>query len=462
MPGLHFEMIERVDQGRRVREAEFDKSIFPRVKELTEKYAIKYDPAYPIPSDDAMADRLFAAGMEYAVEKGLWVLDTQKVVHFSEAEIWRYLDNFHTPMSFGYGKDQVMMYPRKPESDVRALVIGGAAGSSMTEGETYVKHMMNFAMEPTNDLIANGNPAFIEGREIRPYSPNEVHGAIQEVGWIREAIRRSGRPGMPMFVAPGCAASAPPAVAIINEERGLRKGDFMYAALLTELKSDYDRLIRAVAAVENGVHVATLLAPMIGGWAGNAEGAAICGVAETLLAAVCHSSTLVVHHPVHMSLKNGATTHRQTLWMESVVGQAMSRNTTFPIGQNVFLDARAGTYEVLWEAAANAIVAVSSGQHTGPGPSGITGGDDVDMISGIELRMLGETTRAVTGMSRKQANEIAVKCLEKYEPTLGNPPKGKPMQELYDFKKLKVGDEWLGMFEEVKAEIKSWGMPYRY
>jgi methylamine--corrinoid protein Co-methyltransferase len=281
------------------------------------------------------------------------------------------------------------------------------------------------------------------------------------VGWIREAIRRSGRPGMPMFIAPGCAASAPPAVAVINEERGVRKGDFLYAALLTELKSDYDRMIRAVAAVENGVHVATLLAPMIGGWAGTPEGAAICGTAEVLLAAVCHSTTLVVFHPVHMSLKNGATTHRQTLWVESIVGQAIARNTVFPIGQNVFLDARAGTYEVLWEAAANSIVAVSSGQHTGPGPSGITGGTDVDMISGIELRLLGETTRACTGMSRKQANELVCACLAKYEPTLGNPPKGKRMPDLYDVKRLKPTDEWLDMFESVKSELKGLGVPYR-
>ena len=461
MPGLHFEMMERIDQGPRMREEDFDKAIYPKVKQLTEKYAIKYDRTQPVPSDDAMADRLFAAGMELAISTGLWVLNTQKVVKFSEAEIWRYLDNYHSPLVLGYGKDQVMLRARRPESDIPALVIGGAAGSSISEGEVYVKHMMNFALEPTVDLIANGNPEFIEGREIRPFSPIEVHGAIQEVGWIREAIRRAGRPGMPLFVAPGCAASAAPAVAIINEERGVRKGDFMYAALLTELKSDYDRLIRATAAVENGVHVATLLAPMIGGWAGGPEGAAICGVAETLLAAVCHSSTIVVHHPVHISLKNGATTHRQTLWVESVVGQAMARNTKFPIGQNVFLDARAGTYEILWEAAANAIVAVSSGQHTGPGPSGVTGGDDVDMITGVEVRMLGETSRAVTGMSRGQANELVCYCLEKYEPTLGSPPRGRRMQDLYDFERLKPKDEWLGMFEEVKAELKSRGVPYR-
>ena len=461
MPGLHFDMMERVDQGPRVREKIFDQAIFPKVKKLAEKYNIKYDPAHPVPDDDGMADRLFEAGMEMAIDTGLWVLNTQKVVKFTKAEIWRYLDNYHSPLVFGYGKDQVVMYPRKPESNVRALVIGGAAGSSVTEGEVYVKHMMNFALEPTVDMIANGNPQLIEGREIRPNSPIEVHGAIQEVGWIREAIRRAGRPGMPMFIAPGCAASAAPAVAVINEERGVRKGDFLYAALLTEFKSDYDRLIRAVAAIENGVHVATLLAPMIGGWAGNAEGAAICGAAETLLAAVCHSSTIVVLHPVHISLKNGATTHRQTLWVESIVGQAISRNTIFPIGQNVFLDARAGTYEVLWEAAANAIVAVSCGQHTGPGPSGITGGDDVDMISGIEVRMLGETSRAVTGMPRKQANELVCFCLEKYEPTLGNPPKGKRMQELYDFERLKPNDEWLEKFESVKSELQGRGVPYR-
>ena len=461
MPGLHFEMMERVDQGPRKQEKEFDKAIFPKVKELARKYDIKYDPAHVVPHDDSMADRLFAAGMEFAVDMGLWVLDTQRVAKFSEAEIWRYLDNYHSPLMFGWGKDQVMLRHRKLDSDTPALVIGGAAGSSVSEGEVYVKHMMNFALEPTVDMIANGNPKVIEGREIRPYSPLEVHGAIQEVGWIREAIRRSGRPGMPMFVAPGCAASAPPAVAVINEERGLRKGDFMYAALLTELKSDYDRLIRAVAAVENGVHVATLLAPMIGGWAGGPEGAAICGAAETLLAAICHSSTIVVHHPVHMSLKNGATTHRQTLWVESIVGQAFSRNTVFPIGQNVFLDARAGTYEILWEAAANAVVAVSSGQHTGPGPSGITGGDDVDMISGVEVRMLGETTRAATKLDRKQANEIVLYCLQKYEPTLGNPPKGKRMQELYDFERLKPNNEWLEMFEIVKAELKGLGLPFR-
>jgi len=366
------------------------------------------------------------------------------------------------PLQLGYGKDQVILQPRRPDSDIRPLVAGGAAGSSVSEGEIYTKLMMMYALEPTIDLVSNANPALIEGRELRNYSPLETHGAIQEVGWIREAIRRSGRPGMPLWVAPGSAASAPAAIAIINEERGLRRGDLIYAAMLTELKLDFDRLHRAVAGIENGLHIACLLAPMIGGWAGPAECAAIIGTAEVLLAAVAFSATLVVNHPVHMSLKNGATTHRQTLWMESVIGQAISRNTVFPIGQNVFVDARAGTTEILYEAAANAIVAVTSGQHTGAGPSGVVGGEDIDMISGMEARMMGEVSRAVTGMTRKDANPIVEYCLSKYEPTLGSPPKGKRMQELYDMSTLTPSAEWQGTFEQVKADLQAHGVTFRY
>ena len=462
VPGLYFETMERCTMGKRVHEEAFDTAILPRVRALIEKYDLpRYNREEIIPSDDAAADRYFAAGMEFAVETGMWVLDTQKVIKFTEEEILRCLDNFKMPLWFGSGKDQVCLEPRKPESTTRSIVFGGAAGSSVSEGDTYTKLMMMYAMEPTNDFVTNANPAYIEGREVRPFSPLEVHGAIQEVGWIREAIRRAGRPGKPLFVAPGTSATSPPAIAVINEERGLRKNDFIYAAILTEMKTDYDRLSRAVAGLENGLNIATLLAPMIGGWAGPPEGAAIAGIAATLYAAVSYDATIVVNHPVHMDLKNGATTHPQTLWVQSVVGQAVSRNCVFPIGQNVFVNARAGTEDVLYEAAVNGIVAVSSGQHTGPGPSGITGGDDIDQISGMEARIMGEATRAATGMTRTQANEIALKCIAKYEPTILTPPQGKTIHELYDMATMKVTDEWLGKYETVKDQLKEWGLPIR-
>ncbi len=89
------------------------------------------------------------------------------------------------------------------------------------------------------------------------------------------------------------------------------------------------------------------------------------------------------------------------------------------------------------------------------------GRDDVDMVTAMEVRMLGEFSRAATGMPRKVADEIVGKCLEQYEPTLGHPPGGKRFQELYDLSRLKPTADWLGMFETVKSQLKAWGVPLR-
>lgn len=462
MSGLYFETMERIHEGSRVKEREFDKGIARKSKELVEKYDIRYKSTRVVNTDDAMADRLFEAAMEFAVDRGLFCLSTQKVVKFSESEIMEFHHNYHTPLLLGQGKDQVLLKHRLPESTTPCLVIGGGSGSEVTEGGLFVKHMMNFALEPTADLVSTLTPSTIEGMMLRPGSPMEIHGVIQEVAWVREAIKRAGRPGMPLLVGPACATTAAAGIAAMNEETGIRKGDIIIATMLTEMKIEYDSLARAVAFIENGLNVVTLYAPMIGGWAGGPEAAAIVGTAQCLLAGPAHDAMMAINHPVHMNLKSGATTRPDTLWIESISGQAISRNVHFPMGQNCYFDARSGTKEILYEAVANAIVAVTSGQHTGPGPSGVVGGEDVDFCTGLEQRMMGEVSRAVTGMPREKANEIVLKCLEKYMPTSGNQPPGKRMPELYDVNLNKPTQEWLGIFEEVKAEARSWGVPFLY
>ena len=124
MPGVYFDTLERIDIGPRVREEDFDTAILPRACKL----AKKYDISTIVLSRCRTMTRWPTACSQpvwFAVETGLWVLDTQRVIRFTEAEIWRRLDNLDTPLVFGYGKDQVVLLPRKPESSVRPLVIGG-------------------------------------------------------------------------------------------------------------------------------------------------------------------------------------------------------------------------------------------------------------------------------------------------------------------------------------------------
>ena len=68
MPGLYFETMERCTEGKRVHEEDFDIAILPRIRRLMEKYEIEFNREEIIPSDDGMADRLFAASMEFAVD----------------------------------------------------------------------------------------------------------------------------------------------------------------------------------------------------------------------------------------------------------------------------------------------------------------------------------------------------------------------------------------------------------
>ena len=42
------------------------------------------------------------------------------------------------------------------------------------------------------------------------------------------------------------------------------------------------------------------------------------------------------------------------------------------------------------------------------------------------------------------------------------PSYSKCPQELYDINKLMDKDEWLGMFEEVKSELKDWVVHFHY
>jgi methylamine--corrinoid protein Co-methyltransferase len=54
---------------------------------IVKEYGIKYDPKFPIPSDDDLADRLFQAGMKLYSEVGTYCIDTERVIQFTSEEL---------------------------------------------------------------------------------------------------------------------------------------------------------------------------------------------------------------------------------------------------------------------------------------------------------------------------------------------------------------------------------------
>jgi hypothetical protein len=113
---------------------------------------------------------------------------------------------------------------------------------------------------------------------------------------------------------------------------------------------------------------------------------------------------------------------------------------------------------MLYELAAYSIATSVSGQAMLQA-SMSAGGRIPRHVSGLEARLCGEVAHAVSGMSRRQANELVQHLLEIYEPDLKTNPIGQPFEEVYDVENVEPTPEWQGMYDEVSNELVQMGVP---
>ena len=63
-----------------------------------------------------LADRFFEAGVEFAAEIGLFMTDTDSVIHVSKEEILEALKDAPETLTLGEGTDKVDLQARFPEA----------------------------------------------------------------------------------------------------------------------------------------------------------------------------------------------------------------------------------------------------------------------------------------------------------------------------------------------------------
>jgi len=100
-----WDVVERCSSGEWMRESDYDALLYRNVSELTGKYDLKFDPESIIPSDDALADRAFEAGIELFLRMGFYCLDTNRVVRFTRHELEDRLEAAPETYVWGQGKD---------------------------------------------------------------------------------------------------------------------------------------------------------------------------------------------------------------------------------------------------------------------------------------------------------------------------------------------------------------------
>ncbi len=447
-----------MDNGPIMEEAEFDKLLSKTVRKLTRKYEIKKDPEDAILYDDAMADRLFAAGMELAVTMGVYCTDTHTRIMFTEEEIIEALRWTPDHVTYGSGLDKATVRTRTPESSIVPCICGGGFGTPIPE-EWFSAVMESYAKEPVVDTIVGCNFYTTHGRTPKTRSPWEVLLAWREVELIKSAAQRAGRPGIGIGVVEN-------AVSEIGELSGSSYGgfpqeDWHHTCFVSELKTNYGLLIKVAHLVKTGCIIHSFYNSILGGYAGGCEGVAICSVAGIIMEATINMATTFSNCPTHPFYN--CDTAPELIWAASAVQNAVSRNTH--LCTTVMTSPVSGpcTKSLLYECAAMAGGATVSGAARIDGVRSAVG-VEILHVSGLEVRFNGEIAHAVanSGITRKEMNELIKEFEKGYVPVIDKKPIGKSFLECYDPIKIEPTQEWLDIYGEVRDHVERLGLSMKH
>ena len=133
---------------------------------------------------------------------------------------------------------------------------------------------------------------------------------------------------------------------------------------MVELKTDFDQLSRVAYLYNIGAVRVDLMTPLIGGVGGAAPGTAVVSVADHLLGVVLYDADYHMFSLTHLHYVNN--TDPLGLWVQSMVGQALARNTKIVALNDIYVVSGPGTTDLFYECAAGAIVTTVAGlQHAG-------------------------------------------------------------------------------------------------
>jgi methylamine--corrinoid protein Co-methyltransferase len=449
------EIVKRAQSGPFMKENEFDLKVAKRIKELVKEKGIRYDPNNLCPADDDLADRVWEAGMQLLLEVGVYCQTTERCIRFSREEVQEILGQARNEIVLGTGKDAVVMRHRGIEDPTRPIMHSGPTGTPCSE-RYHPLILLSCAQEPLVDCLGAGSVSTYFGEKIIPGTPLEILGARRDASVAREAVRMAGRMGMhinDVAVPLTCAGK----MAAYDSGAGLRPSDGILVSQMVELKTDFDQLSRVAHLYNVGGVTVDLMTPLIGGVGGAAAGTAVVSVADHLLGVVLYDADYHMFSLTHLHYVNN--TDPMGLWVQSMVGQALARNSRIVALNDIYVISGPGTKELLYECAAGAIIGTVCGFNMQG--AGTTGGFKADHTTGLEARFIAEVAGAAIGLKRHEAAALAAAILPRYQETLANPNRGKPFPEVYDVETVQPKPEWLDMYYEVIEELSGLGLVFK-
>jgi methylamine--corrinoid protein Co-methyltransferase len=452
------EILDRSKTGPHMEEDAFLPKLFtPTLKKLIKKYEIRYDRQHPVPTDDAMADRVWQAGWELFREVGVYNTDSHRIIRVSDAEIKEALYTLKDEYWVGSGKDAVLWKYRGVEDTSPPFCI--MSPDITCDENLHPSICAAYLKEPLLDGLCGPILETTFGRLIESGGPTEISGCIQHIYNQKMAARLVGRPGV-FMVAVGTAEHDSGQIAVSDSRWGVGTSDARLVGSLTEFKTADTLLNRVIHYAQYGSYTGNLTGPIYGGWCGGSEGTAVTIVAYSLIGRVIHGAMFNQHFPFHLHW--GSNTTRELLWAISIAGQAMSRNSRLRYTSNGFANAGPMTEMLFRETACHALVSTVSGWDLWEMAS--TRNKYRNRATPLEARIGMEVGHAVArqGMRREQAEEIALRLLAAYEKDAADAPMGSEYQDCYDVERAVPTAEHLDMFNRIRDELAEMGIAFPY
>jgi methylamine---corrinoid protein Co-methyltransferase len=392
------DIIQRCLTGPVIDEQQFDSEYVTQgIRRVVKQYDIRADRSHVVNLDDDLADRVWAAALDFLVTCGIFCLDTGRVILFGRDEIEQILMAAPQEVQLGLGRDTVHEKYRLIGETRPPLNMGGPVGSPVSE-ELFVPVMLSYVQEPDVDVTCPATLRTVYGSDIRTRSPLEIMAAWEECNLMMQVLRRAKRPGM----AVNCVQISISDVGFLSaiSRNGYRPSDMHTLGMISELKVNFEQLNKVAHAIQQGGIIDPFANPIYGGLGGGLEGIAVLLTAEMIalnlvFMAVCHGSSPT--HPFNFN-----DTGREIMQATSLSLQALARNSHLMTNMTVSPVGGPGTKTLLYECAAFTTLCTVSGISRILGPRSACGTVQ-DHFSGLEARFNGQIAHAAAHLNREQA-----------------------------------------------------------
>ena len=452
------EVLNRAETGPLMKEGLYDRKVGQVARELVKKYNIKFDPENIVNSDDALADRVFEAALDFIVELGVYVTDYERIIQFTKDEVIDTIANVRPKVQYGRNKDAAIATKRAVEDSLDPFIAFSPVGNPVDE-EVFVKFIMHYAKERITDALFSPVLTKFRGQPVKSDVSSEMEASIQNLKYLREAARLVGRPDVGLCNWASTAEKTDVVIALADPAFGSIINDGVLNAAIAEMKVDQERLKKVSYLLQKGFIIEGLLGPLFGGYAGGVEGTAICHVAHHFLAAIVYRTDINIGFPIHINYCCNTTP--EMLWLTAIINQALARNCNILKLSNMFNHAGPNTEMCMLEAINYGATATVSGADA-MDLGALTMNRHPMRWAVEEPKMAAEVGHIVArmGLTRKEVNEFVKKNVAEYKPLFGSMPLGSRWDECYDTDKLIPKNDYADLVAKMKKKMTDYGLDW--